>query len=102
MTIIDVPGPRAVCQEYGDGCVYGDLALFVVAADDGVMPQTREHLGILNLLGVPRGIVVLTKVDLVEEEWLELVEEELRRCLQIHFWEDAPIVPRVVNHGRGD
>ena len=70
-----------------------DLALFVVAADDGVMPQTREHLGILNLLGVPRGIVVLTKVDLVEEEWLELVEEELREVFAETFLEDAPIVP---------
>ena len=93
VTIIDVPGHERFVKNMVTGVCTVDLALFVVAADDGVMPQTREHLGILNLLGVPRGIVVLTKVDLVEEEWLELVEEELREVFAETFLENALIVP---------
>ncbi len=93
VTLIDVPGHERFVKNMVTGVCTVDLALFVVAADDGVMPQTREHLGILNLLGVPRGIVALTKVDLVEEAWLELVEEELREVFAETFLEDARIVP---------
>ena len=93
VTIIDVPGHERFVKNMVTGVCTVDLALFVVAADDGVMPQTREHLGILNLLGVSRGIVVLTKADLVEEEWLELVTEELGDLFTGTFLEDAPIVP---------
>ena len=93
VTIIDVPGHERFVKNMVTGVCTVDLALFVVAADDGVMPQTREHLGILNLLGVSRGIVVLTKADLVEEEWLALVMEELGDLFAGTFLKDAPIVP---------
>ena len=93
VTIIDVPGHERFVKNMVTGVCTVDLAIFVVAADDGVMPQTREHLGILNLLGVPRGIVALTKADLVEADWLELVEEELRELFAETFLEDAPIAP---------
>ena len=92
VTIIDVPGHERFVKNMVTGVCTVDLAIFVVAADDGVMPQTREHLGILNLLGVPRGIVVITKADMVEPDWLELVEEELRELFVDTFLEDAPIV----------
>src|SRR5690606_7134556 len=72
--IIDVPGHRDFIENMLAGIGGIDLALFVIAADEGVMPQTREHLAILDLLAVPRGIVALTKTDLIDdEEWLELV-----------------------------
>jgi selenocysteine-specific elongation factor len=69
-----------------------DLVALVIAADEGVMPQTREHLEICQLLRVKQGLVVLTKVDLVEPDWLELVEEEVREALKGTFLEGAPIV----------
>jgi selenocysteine-specific elongation factor len=93
VTIIDVPGHERFVKNMVTGVCTIDLALFIVAADDGVMPQTREHLGILNLLGVKRGIVVLTKTDLVDEDWVELVTEDLRDLLTGSFLEGAPIVP---------
>ena len=101
VTIIDVPGHERFVKNMVTGVCTVDLALFVVAADDGVMPQTREHLGILNLLGVPRGIVVLTKVDLVEGDWLELVEEELQEVVAETFLEDATIVRVSSTTGEG-
>ena len=69
-----------------------DLVALVIAADEGVMPQTREHLEICELLKVKQGLVVLTKIDLVEEDWLDLVEEEVREALVGTFLEGAPIV----------
>ncbi|MFT5366974.1 MAG: selenocysteine-specific elongation factor [Candidatus Latescibacterota bacterium] len=93
VTIIDVPGHERFVKNMVTGVCTVDLALFVVAADDGVMPQTREHLGILSLLGVSRGIVVLTKADLVEQEWLELVTEELGDLFEGTFLAGAPIMP---------
>ena len=93
VTIIDVPGHERFVKNMVTGVCTVDLALFVVAADDGAMPQTLEHLGILNLLGVRRGIVALTKIDLVEAEWVTLVMEDLRDLLAGTFLEDAPIVP---------
>jgi selenocysteine-specific elongation factor len=101
VTLIDVPGHERFVKNMVTGVSTVDLALFVVAADDGVMPQTREHLGILNLLGVSRGIVALTKVDLVEEEWLELVTEELRELFDGTFLSEAPIVPVSSTTGLG-
>jgi selenocysteine-specific elongation factor len=101
VTLIDVPGHERFVKNMVTGVCTVDLALFVVAADDGVMPQTREHLGILNLLGVSRGIVVLTKADLVEEEWLELVTEELHDLFAGTFLSDAPIVPVSSITGQG-
>jgi len=91
--IIDVPGHRDFIENMLSGVGGIDAALFVIAADEGVMPQTREHLSILNLLQVQGGVVALTKVDMVEDhEWLDLVEEEVRQVLHGSILEDAPII----------
>ncbi|HEY7503112.1 MAG TPA: GTP-binding protein, partial [Gemmatimonadales bacterium] len=79
--MVDVPGHEDFVRTMVAGASGVDLALLVVAADEGVMPQTLEHLAILEYLGVPRGIPVLTKSDLVEREWLELVAAELAEGL---------------------
>ena len=91
-TIIDVPGHEKFIKNMVAGVSTIDLVLFVVAADDGVMPQTREHLDILNLLQVKSGIIVITKKDLVDEEWLELVQDDIRRLVRGTFLEQAPVV----------
>src|SRR2546421_322290 len=80
--IVDVPGHEGFIKNMLAGVGGIDAALLVVAADEGVMPQTREHLAILDLLRVRRGVVALTKADLVDEEWLELVQEEIAEQLQ--------------------
>ena len=90
--IIDVPGHRDFIENMLSGVGGIDAALFVVAADEGVMPQTREHLAILDLLKIQGGIVVITKTDLVDEEWLELVEDDLNSVLYGTVMQDAPIV----------
>src|SRR5438045_7376607 len=77
VSIVDVPGHESFIKNMLAGVGGIDAALLVIAADEGIMPQTREHLALLDLLRVPRGIVVLTKADLVDEEWLELVREEV-------------------------
>ena len=101
ITIIDVPGHEKFIKNMLSGVSTLDMALFVVAADDGVMPQTEEHFEILHLLGIQTGIIVLTKTDIVEEEWTDLVEEEIRELVKGSFLEDAPIM-RVSNHsGQG-
>ncbi len=89
--IIDVPGHERFVSNMLAGAGGIDVALLVVAADEGVMPQTLEHLGILQLLGIKQGVIALTKVDLVDEEWLELAEEDLREHIAGSFLEDAPI-----------
>lgn len=101
VTIIDVPGHERFVKNMVTGVCTVDFALFVVAADDGAMPQTREHLGILNLLGVRRGVVALNKVDLVEPDWTELVEEDLRDLFEGTFLDGAPIVPVSAVTGEG-
>src|SRR3954469_25900751 len=78
VSIVDVPGHESFIKNMLAGVGGIDAALLVVAADEGVMPQTREHLAILDLLGVSRGVVALTKADLVEGEWLALVAEDVR------------------------
>ena len=93
VTLLDVPGHERFVKNAVAGVSSVDLALFVVAADDGVMPQTREHLAILRLLGVREGIVALTKTDLVEPEWVEMVVEDLHELLAGTFLEAAEIVP---------
>jgi selenocysteine-specific elongation factor len=80
MGIVDVPGHEAFVRTMVAGATGIDLALLVVAADEGVMPQTREHLAILELLAVKRGVIALTKADLVDAEWLALVEEDVREA----------------------
>jgi selenocysteine-specific elongation factor len=91
--IVDVPGHRDFIENMLSGVGGIDAALFVVAADEGVMPQTREHLAILNLLQIQGGVVALTKIDLVEDrDWLDLVEDDLRQLLIGTILADAPIV----------
>jgi len=90
--IVDVPGHERFVRHMLAGATGMDLVALIIAADEGVMPQTREHLEICQLLRVKRGLVVLTKVDLVEEDWLELVEEDVRLFLAGTFLEGAPMV----------
>jgi selenocysteine-specific elongation factor len=100
--IVDVPGHRDFIENMLAGIGGIDAALFVVAADEGVMPQTREHLAILDLLQVPSGVVALTKVDLVQDpEWLDLVETDLRATLTGTVLADAPIVRVSARTGKG-
>ena len=89
--IVDVPGHERFVRHMVAGASGMDLVALVIAADEGVMPQTLEHLEICQLLQVKQGLVVLTKTDMVEEDWLELVEEEVREALKGTFLEDAPI-----------
>ncbi|HEX8851454.1 MAG TPA: selenocysteine-specific translation elongation factor [Gemmatimonadaceae bacterium] len=91
--VVDVPGHEAFVRTMLAGATGIDLALLVIAADEGVMPQTREHLAILSLLAVRGGVVALTKSDLVEDEWLALVTEDVRTALDGSPLADAPIVP---------
>ncbi len=93
VSIVDVPGHESFIKNMLAGVGGIDAALLVVAADEGVMPQTREHLAILDLLHVQRGVVVLTKADLVDEEWLELVHEEIAEHLKPTTLADAKIIP---------
>ena len=79
--IVDVPGHERFVRHMVAGATGMDLVALVIAADEGVMPQTREHLEICELLKVKQGLVVLTKTDLVEADWLDLVEEEVREAL---------------------
>jgi selenocysteine-specific elongation factor len=90
--VVDVPGHEAFVRTMLAGATGIDLAMLVIAADEGPMPQTREHLAILSLLGVRGGVVVLTKRDLVEEDWLTLVEDDVRGLLAGTPLADAEIV----------
>ncbi len=99
--IVDVPGHEGFIRNMLAGATGIDVALLVVAADEGVMPQTREHVSILDLLGVRAGLVAVTKVDLVEQEWLDLVTEELRSELADTPFTAAPIVPVSSITGQG-
>jgi selenocysteine-specific elongation factor len=89
---VDVPGHERFVRNMVAGVHGMDAVLLVVAADEGVMPQTREHLAILTLLGVDQGLAVLTKRDLVDTEWLELVQEETREAVAGTFLADAPML----------
>jgi len=91
--VVDVPGHERFIRNMVAGAAGIDLVVLVIAADEGVMPQTREHLQICTLLGIRKGFVALTKIDMVDEEWLELVREDVRAFLRGTFLEDAPIVP---------
>ncbi len=99
--IIDVPGHEKFINNMVAGVVGMDLVLLVIAADEGIMPQTREHMDILHLLGIEKSIIVLNKCDLVDEEWLELVEEEVREELQGTFLEHAPVLKVSAATGQG-
>lgn len=99
--VVDVPGHEGFVRNMLAGATGMDLALLVVAGDEGVMPQTREHLAILSLLGVRRLVVAITKIDLVEAEWLELVEDEVRERVVDEGWEAAPILRVSSRTGEG-
>ncbi|MCY3572458.1 MAG: selenocysteine-specific translation elongation factor [Chloroflexi bacterium] len=93
VSIVDVPGHERFIKNMLAGVGGINLALLVIAADEGVMPQTREHLDILDLLDIDRGLVALTKTDLVDEEWLALVEEEIVELLADTALAGSPIAP---------
>ncbi|NPV76613.1 MAG: selenocysteine-specific translation elongation factor [Anaerolineae bacterium] len=100
--VVDVPGHRDFIENMLAGVGGIDAALFVVAADEGVMPQTREHLAILDILRVQGGVIALTKIDLVDEpEWLDLVELDLRSVLAGTVLENAPVVRVSARTGAG-
>jgi len=99
--VIDVPGHRDFIENMGAGGGGIDAALLVVAADEGVMPQTREHLAILDLLQIQSGVVALTKADLVDDDWLTLVTADLRAMLTNTVLAYAPIVPVSARSGVG-
>ena len=90
--IIDVPGHEKFVKNMLAGAGGIDLALLVIAADEGFMPQTREHLGILSLLNIPEGIIVITKKDMVDEDWLEVVCEDIRNEVKGTFLENAQMI----------
>jgi selenocysteine-specific elongation factor len=92
MGIVDVPGHEKFVRHMVAGATGIDMVAMVIAADEGVMPQTREHMDICQLLGVRSGLIVLTKVDLAGAEWLELVEEDVREFVKGTFLEGAPLV----------
>jgi selenocysteine-specific elongation factor len=100
--IVDVPGHRDFIGNMLAGVGGIDAALFVIAADEGVMPQTREHLAILDILQIEGGVIALTKIDLIEDEdWIDLVEEDVREVLRGTVLEDVPIVRVSSQDGRG-
>lgn len=99
--IVDVPGHEKFVKNMVAGATGIDIVAMVIAADEGVMPQTREHMEICSLLGVRHGLIVMTKTDLVEEEWLELALEDIREFSQGTFLEDAPILPVSSATGEG-
>lgn len=101
VSVVDVPGHERFVRNMLAGAGGIDLALLVIAADEGVMPQTREHLAILDLLEVKHGIVVLTKKDLVDDEWLELVQTDVMTALEGTALEDAPFVACSALTGEG-
>ncbi len=91
ITIIDVPGHEKFVRHMLAGASTIDLVLLIVAADDGVMPQTREHFEICRLLGIKKGLVVINKIDLVDKDWLEIVRSDVKELVQGSFLEDAPV-----------
>jgi selenocysteine-specific elongation factor len=99
--IVDVPGHEKFVKNMVAGATGIDMVAMVIAADEGVMPQTREHMEICSLLGVAHGLVALTKIDMIDEEWLELVEEDIREFVAGTFLEDKAIVPVSSASGEG-
>jgi selenocysteine-specific elongation factor len=99
--IVDVPGHERFVRNMLAGATGIDLALLVVAADDSIKPQTREHLEILRLLGIEHGVIGLTKCDLVERDWLDLVEEDVRQLVRGTFLAESPMVRLSAHTGQG-
>jgi len=102
ITIIDVPGHEKFIRNMVAGVSTIRIALLVIAADDGIMPQTKEHLHILKLLGVTHGIIALTKTDLVDDnDWIDLVELEIQDLVANSFLKDSPLIRTSVETGEG-
>lgn len=99
--VVDVPGHERFIKNMLAGAGGIDLILFVIAADEGVMPQTREHMDIIDLLGVEHGVVALTKIDMVEPDFVDIVEETVREYLADSCLKDAPIVRVSARTGEG-
>ncbi len=99
--VVDVPGHRDFIENMLAGVGGIDAALFVIAADEGVVPQTREHLAILDLLKVPAGVVALTKADLVDDEWLDLVRTDIGALIRGTNLASVPVVPVSARTGQG-
>lgn len=93
VTIIDVPGHEKFVRHMVAGASTIDFVMFVIAADDGIMPQTIEHLEVLKLLAIKKGVVVITKKDLVKDDWLKIVMDEAKKIMYDTFLQDAPIIP---------
>jgi len=91
--IIDVPGHEKFVKNMVAGAGGIDVVIMVIAADEGIMPQTREHLDICELLAIRRGIVALTKTDMVDDDWLDLVTDDIKNFLRGTFLEDSPVIP---------
>ena len=100
-TLIDVPGHEKFVKNMMAGISGIDIALLVIAADDSVMPQTKEHFEILNLLNIPLGAIVINKIDLVDTSWLELVELEIQELVEGSFMENSPIIKVSAETGDG-
>jgi selenocysteine-specific elongation factor len=101
MGVVDVPGHERFVRQMVAGATGIDIVLLVVAADDGVMPQTREHLAIIDLLGIPRGVVAVTKADLADPDWLDMVVDDVGGLLAGTSIDGAPIVPVSARTGEG-
>lgn len=99
--IIDVPGHEKFVKNMLAGVGGIDMVMLMISAEEGMMPQTKEHLGILSVLNTKKGIVVITKADLVESDWLELTKEEIRESLKDTFLSDAPILEVSAYTGQG-
>lgn len=99
--IVDVPGHERFIRHMLAGAFGIDMVVLVIAADEGIMPQTREHLDIIELLGVKQGVVALTKKDLVDEEWLMLMEEEIKEYLAGTVLKNSPMVAVSAASGEG-
>lgn len=99
--IVDVPGHEKFVKNMLAGVAGMDMVMLVVAADEGIMPQTVEHLDILSILGVRCGVIVITKTDAADPELTELVEEDIRELVKGTFLEDAPVVPVSVYRNQG-
>lgn len=99
--IVDVPGHERFLKNMLAGASGVDVVLLVIAADEGVMPQTIEHLDVLHLLDVKNGVVALTKMDMAEKEWTDVVEEDVREHLKDTFLAQAPIIRVSAKTGKG-
>lgn len=99
--VVDVPGHEKFVKNMVAGATGIDLVLLVIAADEGVMPQTSEHLDICTLLGIRNGVIALTKIDLVDADWLSLVQDDIREFMKTTFLDGAPIIPVSAVSGKG-